>query len=90
MLLLLVVSFIPIAMLQSPYHAVIEVGLFFPRFMVTVCMVFFALMATLFNKKETNSLSSARTSLELIRDQDILGLSEDEERRSGGGTNNLS
>ncbi len=83
LLILLVVSFVPIALLDSPYHAIIEVGLFFPRFAITLGMVFFTLMATLFNKKEKNALSSTKTSLELIRDQDILGLDLEDGTRQG-------
>ncbi len=73
LLILLVASFIPLVLLDPPYHALLEVGLFFPRFVITVGLMFFFLMATLFNKKERNALSSAKVSLQLIRDQDFVG-----------------
>jgi len=80
LLIILVASFIPIVLLPAEYHAVIEITLFFPRFLLTVCLVFFFLMSTIFNKKERNGLSSARRTLQLIRDQDILPSLKDHRR----------
>jgi membrane-associated HD superfamily phosphohydrolase len=80
LLVILVASFVPIVLLPADYHAVIEIALFFPRFLVTVALVFFFLMATVFNKKERNGLSSARRTLQLIRDQDILPMLQPERR----------
>ena len=69
LLLLLLTSFVPIALLENDYHAFIEMALFLPRFSVTIGFTFFAAMATLFNKRERNAINSAKTSLKLIKEQ---------------------
>ncbi len=77
MLILFVASYVPLALLGegsgSTYIAVVEVALFLPRFVLTVCFVFFILMATLFNRRESHALRSAKVSLTLIKEQDGHG-----------------
>jgi len=72
LLILIVASFIPLAVLPAEYHAVLELSLFLPRFLLTVALLFSVLMATIFAKREQHGLSSARRTLQLIHDQDIL------------------
>jgi hypothetical protein len=69
--IILILSFLPLALLNHKYHVGIEAGLFIPRFLITAGIIFFALMGTVFNQRETNALNSAKISLKLIHDQDI-------------------
>ena len=71
LLIVLILSFIPIAVLDKDYHAYVEVGLFIPRFLLSMAIILSGLMATLFNKRERNSLNSALNALQLIEKQDF-------------------
>ena len=69
--LLLVISFIPLALLGSDYHAYVEIALFIPRFVVSSFVIIFILMATVFHKKEHNALKASYAALRLINEQDF-------------------
>ncbi|TRY74675.1 hypothetical protein TCAL_11250 [Tigriopus californicus] len=71
LLSLFVGSFFPIFIVDYEYHAYLDVGLFLPRFFISIALVFFFLMATVFTKKEMNALRSTKASLRLIMDQDL-------------------
>ena len=68
--LLLVVSFIPLALLGVDYHAYVEIALFIPRFIASAFVVIFVLMATVFHKREVNALKASYAALRLINEQD--------------------
>jgi len=68
-------TFIPPAIYSSEgwgarYTVSLDVALFLPRFLFTVAIVFFSLMASVFHRKERNALASAKKSLQLILNQD--------------------
>ncbi len=68
-LLALVLTFIPSAFVEKSYYFVsLDVGLFLPRFILTIFLVIFVLMATLFNKRERNALKSTKKELLLLLD----------------------
>jgi sphingomyelin phosphodiesterase 2 len=67
----LILSFLPIILIDESYHAAIEISLFLPRFLITICCIFFALMGTVFNRREKNALKAAKNSLMLICKQDL-------------------
>ncbi len=71
LVLLLVLSFIPSAFIPSLYFVAYDLALFMPRFVMTVFIVIFFLMATLFNKRERNALIGTRKELQLIQEQDL-------------------
>lgn len=71
-LIFFVASFLPSVMveLQPQHFIVLDITLFLPRVVLTILVVFFILMATLFNKRELNALNSAEKSLFLIVNKD--------------------
>lgn len=69
LLVILVLSFIPVALVPS-WAVALDLSLFVPRFFVSAFLLIFFLMATLFNKRERNALTSTRKELQLIIDQD--------------------
>ena len=73
---MLILSFLPAGFVAETYYLPLDLGLFFPRFVVTVFIVIFFLMATLFNKRERNALRGTREELQLILDQDLPSLIE--------------
>ena len=73
--MLFAATFIPPAIYSSEgwgarYTVSLDVALFLPRFLFTVAIVFFSLMASVFHRKERNALASAKKSLQLILNQD--------------------
>ena len=72
LLLLLVLSFIPSAFIPESYYLALDLAFFIPRFVVTVFIAIFFLMASIFNKRERNALIGTRKELQLIIDQDNL------------------
>lgn len=72
LLLLLVLSFIPSAFIPVSYYLALDLSLFLPRFVITIFIVIFFLMASLFNKRERNALIGTRKELQLILDQDLI------------------
>ena len=71
-LILFVLTFLPGILVDPKWYGLVDVLVFVPRFLFTVAFVFFVLMATIFNKKEKNALSSTKSSLRLILDQDKI------------------
>ena len=59
-------SYIPSLLTDSSYHLPLDVGLLFPRLILTVLLVVNFLMATLFNSKERNALRETWKQLQLI------------------------
>ena len=73
-LILLVLSFIPSSYIPQTYFMAFDVGIFLPRFVMTIFLVIFFLMATIFNKREKNALISTKRELKLIVNQDCSPL----------------
>ena len=69
LLLILVLSFIPVV-LKPDWAMALDMTLFVPRFFLSSFLLIFFLMATLFNKRERNALTSTRKELQLIIEQD--------------------
>ena len=69
-LIFLVLSFIPSSYIPQTYFMAFDVGIFLPRFVMTIFLVIFFLMATIFNKRERNALISTKRELKLILNQD--------------------
>ena len=70
LLVLFILSFVPVYFVPQSYYALFDFCIFLPRFLFSIGFVYFLLMATIFNKKEKNALSSTKSSLKLILDQD--------------------
>jgi len=73
LLLLLALTFIPSFVIQCPgvtswIMPVVDVSLFLPRFALTVGIVLFFLMATLFSKKQQNSVITCKKHLQMVYD----------------------
>ena len=69
LLLILVLSFIPVV-LKPDWAVALDLTLFVPRFFLSAFLLIFFLMATLFNKRERNALTSTKKELQLIIEQD--------------------
>ena len=70
LLLFLVLTFIPSALIRESYCLISDLALFFPRFIINIMILIFFLMASLFNKRERNALIGTKKELQLIVDQD--------------------
>lgn len=66
----LVLTFIPSVFIGVGYMLALDIGLFVPRFVLTVFFVIFVLMASLYNRKEKNALKSTKKELQFIVEQD--------------------
>ena len=75
-LLMLTLTFIPTDYIPQHYFVSYDLALFLPRFILTVFLVIFFLMASLFNKREKNALISTKKELKLIIDRDYMPVQE--------------
>ncbi len=70
-MILLILTFIPSSFISEYYFVAFDLGMFLPRFVLTVFFVIFVLMAFLYNEKERNALKSTKKELQLIINQDF-------------------
>ena len=71
--ILLLLTFAPSAMkgLEVTERIVVDISLYLPRLLLSTALIIFALMGTLFSKRERNAFRAVKNQLQLIVHQDI-------------------
>ena len=71
--ILLLLTFAPSAIkgLEVTERIVVDISLYLPRLLLSTALIIFALMGTLFSKRERNAFRAVKNQLQLIVHQDI-------------------
>ena len=75
----LIITFIPSGMtgLDITERVILDVFLFLPRLGMAASTIIFALMGSLFSKRERNAFRAVKSQLNLVLEQDVDGMISD-------------